>query len=311
MLLGPDSAERPRASVIVPHFNQPEHLVRCLQALAAQRIDWGGFEILVVDNGSRLSLGPLQATWPQVRFLVERERGPGPARNRGAAEARGEVLAFVDADVVVAPGWLQAGLDALARHPESPVGGDVRIRVRDPARMTGVEAFEAVFAFRQKRYITRERYSVTANLMMRREVFAAIGPFKGLEVSEDQEFGQRGAARGHPTRFAPAMRAYHPARRDFAEMEAKWRRVSAQLFGLHLAAGRSRWRWRLRAAVVAASPLVHGAVMLLSPRIAGLGNRLRGLAVLWRIRLARGRHMWGLAGAARDGPWVDALGWNA
>ena len=41
----------PRVSVIIPHLNTPELLVRCLQSVAGQRIDYGWFEIIVVDNG--------------------------------------------------------------------------------------------------------------------------------------------------------------------------------------------------------------------------------------------------------------------
>ena len=46
----------PRASVIIPHFNTPELLVKCLQSVAAQTLDYGWFEIIVVDNGSRVPL---------------------------------------------------------------------------------------------------------------------------------------------------------------------------------------------------------------------------------------------------------------
>ncbi|WP_448577527.1 glycosyltransferase [Thermaurantiacus sp.] len=310
-LLPPDSREVPRVSIIVPHLNTPEHLVRALQALARQEIDRGGFEIIVVDNGSRIPLDPVMAAWPEVRFLVEREAGPGPARNLGANAARAAILAFVDADVRVLPGWLMAGLEALAAHPDGPIGGDVRISVDDPRHMSGVEAFETVFAFQQRKLIERQGYSVTANMMMTRQVFEAIGPFGGLNVPEDMEFGQRGRARGHPTRYAPAMRALHPARRNFDDMAAKWHRLAVQALTAHQAAGKPMWMWDLRALVVAASAVPHGLRLLGSPRIEGLPSRLKGLAFLYRIRWARAMDMLALSRATRHGEQVTAAGWNA
>ena len=121
----------PRASVIIPHFNTPELLVKCLQSVAAQTLNYGWFEIIVVDNGSRLPMRLLEATWPGVRFLIERQPGPGPARNTGVRAARADILAFVDADVRVAPGWLKAGLKAVGRNPLALFGGDVRIDAKE------------------------------------------------------------------------------------------------------------------------------------------------------------------------------------
>jgi glycosyltransferase involved in cell wall biosynthesis len=301
----------PRATIIIPHLNTPEYLVQALQAVSAQALDSGGFEVIVVDNGSRLPLDAVARAWPAVRFLLQPTPGPGPARNLGAAYARAPVLAFVDADVEVLPGWLQAGLDALAADGRGPIGGDVRIRTADGRRLTGVEAFESVFSFRQQSYIARKHYSVTANLMMTAEVFARIGPFGGIDQPEDMEFGQRGYSMGLPTRYVPEMRALHPARRDFDDMRRKWHRLSVQALSVHLAAGRPMWKWDARALAVMASPLVHTPRMLGSRRISGVANRLRGLAFLYAIRWARGQDMLRISRARQIGAPVTAAGWNA
>jgi GT2 family glycosyltransferase len=306
----PLPAEAPRASVIVPHLNTPELLVRCLQAVAAQRLAQGWFEILVVDNGSRLPLDSIRAAWPGVRFLLETEPGPGPARNLGVRHARADILAFADADVRVAPGWLEAGLAAIGDDPLGLVGGDVRIEVRDPRRLTGVEAFESVFSFRQRDYVRRKHYSVTASLIMTRAVFEAAGPFDGIDQPEDRAFGERAWRLGIRTRFAPAMRALHPARRDLADMRRKWARLSAQAWSAHREAGGSRLAWQARACAVALSGPVHAPRMLVSGRVSGLGNRLRGLTFLLAIRWARALDMLALAGEARSAFDTASANWN-
>lgn len=309
-----EAGEPPRISIIIPHLNTPELLVRCLQAVAHQQIDHGHAEIIVVDNGSRFPLDRLAKAWPGVQFLSEPTPGPGPARNTGVAAARAPLLAFIDADVTVLPGWLQAGLDALAADPPGPIGGDVRISVENPARLTGVEAFESVFSFRQKAYIRRKHYSVTANLMMARPVFDVAGPFDGIEHPEDRAFGERAHAAGMPTTYVPAMRALHPARRDFDEMRRKWARLSQQAYTTHILNGRSPFLWRARAFAVGVSGLVHMPRMLFSSRINGFGNRMRGLGFLLYLRWSRALDMLDLAGKADSSlsPALNspALKWN-
>lgn len=301
----------PRISVIIPHFNTPELLVKCLQAVAAQQLDDGWFEIIVVDNGSRLPMRLLEATWPGVRFLIERQPGPGPARNTGVKAARANILAFVDADVRVGPGWLKAALKAIGRRPLGLVGGDVRIDVNDRKHMTEVEAFESVFSFRQKSYIARKHYSVTANLAMTRLVFDRAGPFDGIDKPEDRAFGERAYALGIRTRYAPRMLAFHPARRDFDDMRRKFARLAHQAFTQHMARGGSLLSWDARAAAVAVSGLAHVPMLLFSRRVTGIGNRYRGIRLLLRLRWMRALDMLALSAKARSGDQLAHVNWNS
>ncbi len=305
----PNASGTPRISIIIPHLNTPELLVHSLRAVANQSIDHGFAEIIVVDNGSRFPLDHLAAAWPGVLFLREPTPGPGPARNTGVAAASAPLLAFIDADVTALPGWLQAGLDALDAGPPGPIGGDVRIGVADPERLTGTEAFECVFAFRQRDYIKRKHYSGAGNMMLARAVFDVAGPFDGIDHPEDRAFGERSHAAGMPTTYVPAMCALHPPRRSVAEMRGKWQRLSQQAYTAHRKSGRSDLRWRLRAAAVALSGIAHAPKMLLSSRVSGLGNRLRGLGCLLQIRWLRALDMMQLPGEANS-PLAPALKWN-
>ena len=301
----------PRVSVIIPHFNTPELLVKCLQAVASQTLDHGWFEIIVVDNGSRLPMRLLEATWPGVRFLIERQPGPGPARNTGVRAARADILAFVDADVRVAPVWLMAGLKAVGRKPLALFGGDIRIDVGDRNRMTDVEAFESVFSFRQKKYINKEHYSVTANLIMTRAVFDRAGPFDGIGKPEDRAFGERAHAMGIRTRYAPRMLAFHPARNNGQEIRVKFGRVAHHTFMRHVERGKPLILWDARAAAMAVSGLFHAPMMLFSRRVTGIGNRARGLRLLLQLRWQRALDMLELSRKARAGDQLALVNWNS
>src|SRR5947209_1749173 len=100
-------------SVIVPARDAQDTLPRTLKAILAQELD-GEFEVIVVDDGShdRTADVARQAA-ATIRVLEQPPQGPAAARNFGAAKARAGRLAFCDADVFPAPGWLRAGRDAL------------------------------------------------------------------------------------------------------------------------------------------------------------------------------------------------------
>lgn len=291
---GPVTDDRggPRAAVIIPHLNQPEALARCLASVTGQRLDHGWFEVVVVDNGSRSLPDAVMAAYPSVRLLVEPTPGPGPARNTGVAATTAQLLAFIDADCRAEDGWLQAAIDAVEPDLErNVVGGDVRIDFVNGDTLSSAEAYEAVFAYRQKMYIGKERFSGTGNLAMGRAVYERVGPFGGIDIAEDRDWGQRACALGFPARYVEAMRIYHPARPDFDSLALKWRRHVAHQYAEHRGHKRPTWLWYARAAAVAASIPISGAQLLVSDRLHGAANRIRGLGMLARTRLFRAAEM--------------------
>lgn len=298
----------PRLSVVIPTYNDQEALEGVLAALAAQAGEGVSFEVVVVDNGSEVPPTGVCARFPGVRLLFEPTPGPGPARNRGAAAARGEVVAFVDADCRPDPGWIRAIAEAFADPATEIIGGDVRIAPADPARMTVVEAYESVFGYRIRLYIERDRYTGTGNMAVRRAIFEAVGPFAGIGVAEDMDWGRRATALGYRHAYVPEMRVRTPARRDFAELARKWDRHIAHFYEENRRKPAARLRWLARAALVAVSPLGEAVRIARSDRLAGPGNRIRALLGVTRLRLYRAGRMLGLA--LRDDPDRLAGGWR-
>ena len=96
-----------------PGSRRRRHLPRTLAALVAQECP-GGFEVIVVDDGSSDATAQIvRDTGPPVSLVQQPALGPGVARTRGVEAAQTTRLAFCDADVVPAPGWLAAGVAAL------------------------------------------------------------------------------------------------------------------------------------------------------------------------------------------------------
>lgn len=298
----------PRVSVVIPHLNQNEAALRCLASVKAQDYPADRVEIILADNGSKGGLEHIAEAYPDVRIVREMEPGPGMARNAGVAVASGDVLAFVDADCRAHPGWLRAAVDALeAPGATGVVGGDVRIDLANPVHMTGMEAYESVFAYRQKMYIAKMNFSGTGNLAMRRAVYDAVGPFAGIRVAEDRDWGRRAVAKGFRTLYVPGMIVYHPARTSVADMAIKWQRQTAHDLADHRAKGRPAFLWLAKAAALIGVVPLHAAKILTSDRVPGLGARLRGVATLAQVRALRSCEM---VAQWRDPAHEGATGWN-
>jgi glycosyltransferase involved in cell wall biosynthesis len=114
--VGAGAQPAPRLSVIVPARNAALHLPRCLDALNRNR--GVAFEVLVVDDGSTDATPRIAERYGARCFKTPSPMGPGGARNLGANHARGEILVFVDADVVVPPDALALIEGDFDRVPE-------------------------------------------------------------------------------------------------------------------------------------------------------------------------------------------------
>ncbi len=292
-------------TVIIPHFNQPVPLARCLAALEGQDANSHEVEIIVVDNGSDILPEAAVAACSRARLLKETEPGPGPARNLGVAHARGDILAFIDADCVAAEDWLARIAGHMANGADI-LGGDVRILLRTPDRPDIWEAYESEFAYRMEHYIARQGFTGTGNMAVRAEVMADVGPFAGIGIAEDRDWGRRAAARGYRITWAPDMIVWHPARESFAELARKWDRHIAHDHARDRHRRFWRLRWAARALLVAGSPLFSALRVLRSQRIAGgWRGRFKALTGLAGIRLYRAWRMLTLL-AARNGGSLES-----
>jgi glycosyltransferase involved in cell wall biosynthesis len=271
----------PKVSVVVPHFNDLANLRTCLHLLKAQTLPAGDFEIIVADNDSACGIDAVRAVCGDLMCLHVRERGAAAARNAAVAQSRGLHLAFIDSDCQPARDWLERGLAAL--EAADMAGGRVDVTVGNDRNLTPVEAFERVFAFNNERYVKVEAFSVTANMFVPRAVFEAVGGFRS-GVAEDKDFGQRAAAQGFRWTYAPDVRVAHPARRDWAELRAKWRRLTREAYNIERQKPAGHLRWLTRAWAMLLSPFVHAVPILWSPKLHRFRDQLNAIGILFRIR---------------------------
>lgn len=286
---------KPSLSVIIPHLNDADGLERCLAALAREAQDVPGLEVVVVDNGSREMPASLVARYHDMQLVSESKPGPGPARSTGAKIAKADILAFIDSDCEAHPGWAAGILEHFADPSAAPIiGGDVRIALRNPPVPDFLEAYESVYGYRQKLYITRDKYPATCNLAMRAEIFADVGDFAGIEIAEDMDWGKRATTRGHDMEYKPDIRIATPARETFGELKRKMDRQIGHDFAKVGPDRTDRMRWGLRALTLIASPAIEVARVMTSDRLKGVGSRLKAFVCLTQVRFYRGWRMLGL-----------------
>jgi GT2 family glycosyltransferase len=290
------------AAIIIPHYNDVVRLQRCLAALSPQlthaeaTAESSVFEVVVVDNGSTVSLEDVKATYPQVRFVNEAEKGAAAARNRGVQDTTTPWIFFLDADCVPSDTWLaQAEQHARAQRPDVDIiGGRVDVFDETAPPRNGAQAFESVFAFDNRGYVERQGFSVTANLLTRREVFLDVGPLRS-GVSEDMDWCHRARAKGYRLVYDDGLRCLHPTRSDWAALQRKWSRLTDEMFALNGQGMSARLRWAARGAAMLPSIILHTPKVLRSKSLNTVPERLRALATLSRLRLWRARRMLGQA----------------
>lgn len=162
-----------KVSVVVPTYQRPDLLERCLAALARQTLPQDAYEIIVCDDGPSEAAKHVVAQAfsgrspaPQLRYLeVRNSQGPAGARNLGWQSAQAPIVAFTDDDTIPDPAWLQAGLAAMAPGVHAATG---RIVMPLPPEPSDIERDAA-------RLSTAE--FVTANCFIRKDALAEIGGF--------------------------------------------------------------------------------------------------------------------------------------
>tara|TARA_R110002051_G_scaffold146786_2_gene219588 strand:+ start:72560 stop:73450 length:891 start_codon:yes stop_codon:yes gene_type:complete len=279
----------PDAAIIIPHYNDVTRLLRCLQALQPQLS--ARVEVVVIDNSSTDDLDVVRDAFPNLRLITEPQAGAAQARNRGVAETTAPRLFFIDADCVPTSNWIETALAATDQSAgpyanADVIGGAVDVFYETPAPRSGAEAFEAVFAFDNRSYVETKNFSVTANLLTRRDVFEATGPFDGSR-SEDVDWCRRAIAKGYKLAYVDALKVSHPSRADWPALRKKWKRMTHESFGMNGVHFRARIKWALRAALMPVSAFFHAAKVIRHPDLNGPSERWAALYTLARLRLLR------------------------
>jgi len=213
----------PHISVIVPVYNDREHIELLLDSLSDQDYPKDLLEIIVVDNNSTDDSRQIAGRFP-VTLLQENEiQSSYAARNKGIHNAKGQVLVFIDSDCVADRQWLTRGVKTLLAEHADLVGGQVKFTFSK--KQTAAEYYDALTNFAMESKINRG-VAATCNLFVKAEIFNRIGLFPdNVKSGGDVQWTQKATESGCSLIYAPDAVVYHPARM-FGELLKKLYRVS-------------------------------------------------------------------------------------
>lgn len=196
---------RLQLSVVVPTFERPDDLKRCLESLdPSHQTIKEDFEVLVSDDSnSSGSKRLVKNKFPRIAWKEGKKNGPAGNRNAGVARAKGEWIVFIDDDCFAEPQYLQAYSNAIREHPDTEVF-EGRI-FPDRPRVTWAEGCPA-----------NEQGGMlwTSNLCIRKALFEKLG---GLDerfkvAFEDVDLAYRLKRKKIKTLFVPEASVCHPWR---------------------------------------------------------------------------------------------------
>jgi glucosyl-dolichyl phosphate glucuronosyltransferase len=232
-----DSCAARKVTAILCTCNRAETLAETLQSLAASQLpDSVSWEVLVVDNNStdetREVVENVRRRYPgKFRYLFEPNPGKCYALNSGIANARGEILAFVDDDVTVEPRWLGNLTGLLGDEWAGAAGRILPAQTFTLPRWLSWEYRTGGFRpdplgilcahfdlGDQPRELDLDHLPYGANMAFRRTTFEKCGGFR-LDLgprpnsqlrNEDVEFARRAIKAGERLRYEPSAVVYHP-----------------------------------------------------------------------------------------------------
>lgn len=188
-------------SFIIPVLNGETFIGDCLDYMLREMTDRD--EIIIVDNGSTDASLDIARRYDRVSILAHPDITIGALRNRGAAVARGDVLAFIDCDCLIWSGWRQAVEEVLADETVHATGSHFDLSL-EPTWI------ERAWIPPRRTSPVKTHYMPSGNLVVRKSVYDAIGGFdEQLVTDEDTEIGHRLNQNGYCIIDAPGVRVKH------------------------------------------------------------------------------------------------------
>jgi glycosyltransferase involved in cell wall biosynthesis len=210
-----DESNLPYISIIIPTYRRPERLTVCLKSIARLDYPQDRFEVIVVDDGSPTPLETLAVDFHECfnfMLLKQAHSGPATARNTGAAQAKGEILAFTDDDCEPAVDWLQTLSKRYTATPGCAIGGRTLNKLPDNPFSTASQILIDYLYTYYNADPLQARFLASNNIALPSDRFHKIGGFDTtfpLAAGEDRELCERWLNHGFQMIYASEVLVWH------------------------------------------------------------------------------------------------------
>ncbi len=194
------TSHHPLVSVIIPTYNRKEWITECLLSLTNQSFPKNQYEIIVVDDGSTDGTEQVVRKFAGIQYIKQHNQGPGNARNHGAEQAQGTILAFTDDDCIPDKNWIEQGINALDISGLDGIEGET---YTDKSKTTPLSVI--TYTYHGGGYMT-------ANMFYKKKAFEAVNGFdtsQRMLFREDTDLAWRILDKGFKLGFSEQPRVYH------------------------------------------------------------------------------------------------------
>ncbi|MFI4911315.1 MAG: glycosyltransferase [Sedimentisphaeraceae bacterium JB056] len=227
----------PFVSVVVPVYNSAGFIEKLLDNLLAQDYPKHLHEIIIVDNHSRDNTKDIIGKYPFILAEENEIQSSYAARNKGLEIAKGEVVAFTDADCQPLVEWLSEGVRTLLDSNADVVAGNVKFIYSE--KPTAAEIYDSITHMQMESEVKEKGVAPTANLFIKREMFEKIGVFDSrVKSGGDVQWTRKATTSGYQLVYSEKAAVKHPTR-NLAQFTKKVMRTGAGRIHARLAAGHS------------------------------------------------------------------------
>lgn len=216
-------------SVVIPVYNSEKFLDDLLDSLMRQSLNTEVYEIIFIDNNSNDNSARILRNYTNINknckyYMFNKKQGSYASRNFGISLARGDVLAFTDADCILGEKWLKNIWEFynVKENENLIIAGNIEIIIENTNNLW--EQYDKIVHLNNKKYV-KNKSAATANLIVPKKIFQNVGKFKELFSGGDTEWTKRASEKGYNLKFMANIKVYHPSRKNFVEVKNKIFRI--------------------------------------------------------------------------------------
>ncbi len=205
-------------SIIIPVYNRPNEIKELLDSLL--QISYNNYEVIIVEDGSEKKSEDICKEYKDklnLTYYYQENTGPGPARNTGAALAKGEYLIFFDSDIIVPEKYFEI-LNKEVNNIDSFGGPDMAHESFSPIQKAisySMTSKITTGGIRGGKKQLDKFYPRSFNLGVKREVFNDIKGYSKMRFGEDLDFSMRLLEKGYSSKLIIDAAVYHKRRNTF------------------------------------------------------------------------------------------------
>tara|TARA_Y100001970_G_scaffold209506_1_gene255442 strand:+ start:4652 stop:5677 length:1026 start_codon:yes stop_codon:yes gene_type:complete len=234
---------KPTISIVTPSYNRAGEINLLINSICQQKFNLDLIELIISDDGSTDNTEQIVKKWEQktgfeIKYIKQKNQGPGKARNNGMIHSEGDLILFIDSDCEADPYWVKNIYDCFLKENFDACGGPDGAKEDFSLLQKSIDfsmtSFFTTGGMRgHSKNMIAKFYPRTHNMGLKRKVYEKIGGFGDLRHGQDIEYSNRIRLSGAKICFIPNALVYHRRRttiRQFFKQVFNWGVARINLF---------------------------------------------------------------------------------